>query len=208
MGWHCGERSRPPPPMRTKQPPSLKARAIAALARREHSRTSLARRLLAPRPLWGRATAESRPLPPDADSAADVFEAAVPVQVPSPEAVEAVLDELERLGLLSDERFAESWVRTRGGRLGAVRLRQELREQGISDTLIAAALSQSDGSEAQRAFEVWQRRFGEAPQTPQERARQQRFLIQRGFEPSAYTDLARRGFQPPEEFSAEFPKSR
>lgn len=174
MEWLCEVNNLPLlRPMPTKQPPSLKARAIAALARREHSRQSLLRKLSSP----------------DQD----------------PTDLHLVLDELESLGLLSDQRFAEAWVRHRGGRLGAARLRQELMEQGVAESLIEPALQASELSEAMRAYLVWQKRFGQPPASAEDRARQQRFLAQRGFGFDAFRAIERRGFEPPDEVGADSP---
>jgi regulatory protein len=47
--------------------------------------------------------------------------------------------------LQSDERFAEAYLHSRARRLyGPVRIKLELRERGISDTVIAATLKASD----------------------------------------------------------------
>ena len=118
------------------------------LARREHSRAELARKL--------------------ADDA-------------TPEDLPAVLDQLEQSGLLSDARFAESFVSSRAARVGNARLRYDLRAKGIADDLIAAALPAETDSETSRAREVWQRKFGVAPTDRADYARQARFLQSRGF---------------------------
>lgn len=135
---------------------SLLARAIALLARREHSRAELARKLM-------------RRLEEGQDRAD----------------VDAVLDDLQRQKLLSDERFAAALVRTRAARYGAARLRLDLKARGVPAAIAAEALNQLDAgdgdSEFDRARAVWSRRFGTAPQSLAERARQTRFLELRGF---------------------------
>lgn len=45
----------------------------------------------------------------------------------------------------------------------------------------AAALASVEGTELQRAHDIWRRRFGNPAQDPSERARQARFLAGRGF---------------------------
>ncbi len=118
------------------------------LARREHSRAELARKL--------------------ADNA-------------TPEDLQAVLDHLEQSGLLSDARFAESFVASRAVRFGSAKLRHSLRARGVADEVIAAALFAGAGSETARAREVWRRKFGVSPMDRSDYARQARFLQQRGF---------------------------
>jgi regulatory protein len=131
---------------------SLLKRAVALLARREHSRVELARKLM-------------RRLDEGQDHAD----------------VDAVLDELQRRDLLSEERFAASVVRTRAARYGDARLRQDLKSRGATPDAAAAALDAVRGSELRRARAVWARRFGGPPTSLQERARQVRFLEARGF---------------------------
>ncbi len=97
------------------------------------------------------------------------------------EDIHAVLDQLERSGLLSDARFAESFVASRAARVGNARLRYDLRAKGIADDLIAAALPADTDSETSRAREVWRRKFGVAPADRAGYARQARFLQSRGF---------------------------
>ena len=133
-------------------PRSLMARAIAALARREHSRTELARKL-------------ARTLEPPDDHAA----------------LERVLDELEARQLLSDERYADATVRARSARYGDARLRRELAAKGVDLELAVAAVQAHAGGELERARALWQRRFGVPPKSLSERARQTRFLLARGF---------------------------
>ena len=94
--------------------------------------------------------------------------------------VDALLDWLEARGHLSDERFVESRVHARAPRFGTQRIRQELARHG-------ARLSPDDAqalkaSEAERARQVWIRKFGEPAADAAGRARQMRFLAARGFD--------------------------
>ncbi|HEX6735743.1 MAG TPA: recombination regulator RecX [Azonexus sp.] len=98
----------------------------------------------------------------------------------SAEQLQAVLDGLQAERLLSDQRYAAQRVVARAGRYGNARLRQELRQKGVGDTDIAAALPEG-GDESERCRAVWARKFGALPQSPEERARQMRFLQYRGF---------------------------
>ncbi|QID16507.1 recombination regulator RecX [Nitrogeniibacter mangrovi] len=99
-----------------------------------------------------------------------------------PDSIEALLDRLEALDLLSDARFADSYVRSRQARLGDRRLRQELKQKGVAEHLIDAALHGStEGEDLERARQVWHKKFGTAPADAREWARQARFLQGRGF---------------------------
>ena len=93
----------------------------------------------------------------------------------------AVLDALQAKGFIDERRVAESLVHRRAPRLGTQRLLQELRSKGLSDALVRATGEQLRATELERAQAVWRQRFGQPPGTPQERARQMRFLASRGF---------------------------
>ena len=91
------------------------------------------------------------------------------------------LDELLAKGFLNEQRAAESLVHRRAGQYGATRLRQEMQDKGLARELIEHTLAGLKDSELSRAREVWRRKFDAAPATPQERAKQTRFLLARGF---------------------------
>lgn len=93
----------------------------------------------------------------------------------------ALLDDLEARNWLSDSRYATQIVHARGAKYGAQRIAYELREQGVDETAIAAALDGLQGGELERAREVWGKKFGHPPRDAQEKAKQMRFLQSRGF---------------------------
>ncbi|WP_408588617.1 recombination regulator RecX [Paraburkholderia bannensis] len=95
--------------------------------------------------------------------------------------LEALLDALERDGWLSDARFAESVVYRRASRVGAGRIVSELKRHAVGEALIAEVNTQLRETELTRARAVWQKKYGQLPGTPAERARQARFLAARGF---------------------------
>jgi regulatory protein len=130
-------------------PLTLRARALKALARREHSRQELQARL---QPFAG-----------------------------NPGELEPLLDELERLGWLSEARFVEHTTTVRRRRFGAARILHELREKGVSESALATAQSRLKDSEIDAARAVWKKKFGRLPATLEERAKQSRFLAGRGF---------------------------
>ena len=121
------------------------------LARRDHSRAELSRKLVRY------------------------------VREDNPAEINCVLDELDRNGLLSDERFASAVARSRAQRFGDARIRYDLRRFGVAEDLSAAALARLAGSEVVRAGAVRSKRFGALPASAAERAKQARFLQSRGF---------------------------
>ncbi len=107
----------------------------------------------------------------------------------------ALLDQLQAKGFIDEARVAESHVHRRSGRLGAQRLAQELRHKGLDEALVRAQLQVLRSTEFERAQAVWQRRFGAAPSSPEERARQMRFLAARGFASQAIGQVLRAAAQ-------------
>src|SRR5690349_4441982 len=86
------------------------------------------------------------------------------------------LDELAARDFLSEARVVQSVVHQRAGRMGALRVKQELQQKGIGAEAIAGAMAQLKSTELERAREVWRRRFGQPPADAAERAKQTRFL--------------------------------
>ena len=95
--------------------------------------------------------------------------------------VEALLDFLEKNNWLSQERFAESLVHRKAGRFGNSRVMAELQSHGLRGEALEEIRSSLADSETTRAREVWQRKFGTVAVDAAERAKQMRFLLQRGF---------------------------
>ena len=93
----------------------------------------------------------------------------------------AVLDALEAKDFINPERVAQSVLYRRSGKLGTSRVLHELRSKGLDDEVVRAAAEQLKDTEHARAWEVWQRKFGEPATTPQARMKQMRFLASRGF---------------------------
>ncbi len=114
----------------------------------------------------------------------------------SAEALEALLDELVARSLLCDARYAETRMKSRAVRFGDARLAYELRTQGVADELVDAALAAGD-DELTRARAVWQKKFADrqAPSDAASRARQQRFLLSRGFSGETIRRVLRGDFE-------------
>ncbi len=102
-----------------------------------------------------------------------------------------VLDDLQAKGFISEARVVESLVNQRAARFGLARLRQEMQQKGVSDEAQQEALATLKASEPERARLVWEKKFGAPPQTDQERARQIRYLMSRGFAAEVVRKLVR-----------------
>jgi len=96
--------------------------------------------------------------------------------------IDATLDRMIELGLQSDSRFAQAWIRSKSGRFGVARLRHDLARRGVEREIIDAALaSECPTDEIDRARTVWAVRFGHPAEDRREWAKQARFLQGRGF---------------------------
>ena len=91
------------------------------------------------------------------------------------------LDELQARDFINDVRAVDSLVNRRAGKLGSVRIKQELARKGLSGQVVAEALTGLKDSELSRAQEVWRKKFDSLPQDPKTRAKHMRFLLTRGF---------------------------
>lgn len=97
--------------------------------------------------------------------------------------IQSVLERLRRSGLLNDQRFAQDWVENRSeyrprGRRALV---YELRQKGVSDEAIQAAVEELD--EEKLAY-----------QAAQKKARQLKPMDWQEFKQKMYAFLSRRGF--------------
>jgi len=132
-----------------KKQPTLRERALRLLARREHSRAELGRKLAG--------------------------------HVGSDDDLEALLEDLSRRKLVSDERYAESRAHALSRKFGAARIAHELRAKGLDKELAQRTAAGARTTEVERARAVWLRKFRTVPATREERAKQMRFLQSRGF---------------------------
>ena len=130
---------------------SLEIRALRYLAQREYSRRELQRKLSTP-----------------SDS-------------PVSEELTGILDKLEQQGFLSEERAAAQIARTRRNRFGSQRIVQELKNKGIDSHLIDGIVPALKETELETALHIWRKKFTQPPASREERAKQMRFMMNRGF---------------------------
>jgi regulatory protein len=99
----------------------------------------------------------------------------------SPEELALALDQLQARGLVDDARVAETLVNRRAGKLGGMRLRQELQAKGVSAEVVADTMAGLKATELARAQAIWLKKFGQVANDAANRNRQARFLATRGF---------------------------
>ena len=127
----------------------LRARALRLLARREHSRAELKRKLA-----------------PHVEEGVDL---------------DALLEDFTKRGWLSEDRFVEQAVRARARKYGPLKIAHHLREKGIDEAGVERGLAQARAEESEALASAWRARFGRPPADESEKAKQVRFLQQRGF---------------------------
>jgi regulatory protein len=95
--------------------------------------------------------------------------------------------------LQSDVRFAQSYARQRISRgYGPIRLREELRERGVSEADVAAAMDEMEIDWCAVATDVMYKKFGLRDAIDlKEKARRTRFMHYRGFATEHYQELQR-----------------
>jgi regulatory protein len=127
----------------------LRARALRLLARREHSRAELRRKLAS-----------------HVEEGADL---------------DALLDDFTKRGWLSEERFVEQTVRAKARKYGPLKIAHHLREKGIGQEGVDRGLALAKAEEGEALAAAWRSRFGRLPADEAQKAKQVRFLQQRGF---------------------------
>ena len=101
--------------------------------------------------------------------------------------VDDVIEALRRLGEIDDARFAKLWVDSRmhNNPVGDVILRHELKNKGVADSIIEAALAEKAGDydESKLALEMARERFERLKKLEPRKAlkRVYDFMLRRGF---------------------------
>lgn len=99
-----------------------------------------------------------------------------------PQFIDAVLDQLTQDKLLSEERYLESYIRSRANNgYGPLRIQQELLERGLNKIEINQAIEHLGYDWQEKLRNLWKKKFGSPPKDIKEKAKQGRFLLYRGF---------------------------
>jgi regulatory protein len=97
--------------------------------------------------------------------------------------ITSALNALEAKRWLNEARFAENYIFARQARgFGPVRIRMELKERGVADSIIDEHLDAQADQWRDLLYAQYRKRYGDKPAHEyKERARRARFLQQRGF---------------------------
>ena len=95
--------------------------------------------------------------------------------------VEAAADWCHAQGFLNESRFAEAASRRLGAKYGAQRVAHTLRQKGVAEDQVTAAIATLKESEQDRARAIWNRKFGKIAASADEKSKQIRYLQSRGF---------------------------
>ena len=95
--------------------------------------------------------------------------------------LEAAADWCQAQGFLNESRFAEATSRRLGAKYGAQRVAHTLRQKGVAEEQVSAAISTLKESEKDRACALWTRKFGRTAESADEKSKQIRYLQSRGF---------------------------
>lgn len=144
----------------------LLERATRILAMRDHSEAEFRRKLML---ACERAVQFSRQDPPPS--------------LPTPEAIDQVVAWCYQHGWLDDARFAERYLASRSRKgYGPQRIRLELGQKGVDNTVIDEAMFAAETDWQSLAFSVAERKFGlPLPTEWKEKAKVQRYLMTKGF---------------------------
>lgn len=111
------------------------------------------------------------------------------------ETLDAVLGKLQQESWQSDERVVETVLHGKQHKWGSRKIVQSLQAKGLDTALVQEAKDALAGSEQDRAYEVWAKKFGnkELDATdPKVHAKQMRFLAGRGFSAEVVHGVLRR----------------
>jgi len=98
-------------------------------------------------------------------------------------AIDALLIELKTNGLQSDDRFAENYIHYRQRRgYGPIHIANELRQRGITEDMVSKNMQRCDTDWIACARRAFVKKFSQGIAEEYDiRAKQMRFLYQRGF---------------------------
>jgi regulatory protein len=102
----------------------------------------------------------------------------------TPELIVTAVSQLVEDNLVSDSRFAEMYVKSLIGRqFGPIKIKNDLRERGVSDHIITLAMNEADQDWLQLIQKLSEKKYGVTiPCDAKETAKRMRFFQSRGFD--------------------------
>ena len=98
------------------------------------------------------------------------------------DAIKAVVDEMVEKKYLNEERFIENFIHSKNKKYGSLKIKHLLHDKVNNRELVNELYQQAEIDELNIAQQIWQRKFhGQVVTTANERAKQIRFMLSRGF---------------------------
>lgn len=103
-----------------------------------------------------------------------------------PEAIDIAIEYVAKFKYLDDERMARNFVRIHQKSKSSLVLKRDLSKKGISPDLIEVALEEENSTSSEELIENWlkKRRYDRETADEKEKAKQYRFLLNKGFSSS------------------------
>jgi regulatory protein len=103
-----------------------------------------------------------------------------------PEAIDIAIEYVTKFKYLDDERMARNFVRIHQKSKSPLVLKRDLSKKGISPDLIEVALEEENSTSSEELIENWlrKRRYDRETADEKEKAKQYRFLLNKGFSSS------------------------
>jgi regulatory protein len=95
--------------------------------------------------------------------------------------IKRVLDELKQKNFLSEQRYINSYLRSKQAKYSIRKIRYDLLQKHVDPEILEEILTNNQTDEYTIAHNIWQRKFGITANDNKERQRQMRFLQSRGF---------------------------
>lgn len=95
--------------------------------------------------------------------------------------ISRVLNDLVGLGYLSDERYVKSYLTSKSGKYGLLKLKYSLNQKVDNPELVQQMIDDINIDEVAIAKEILIKKFGGIANSSVDKARQSRFLVSRGF---------------------------
>ncbi|MCE3268280.1 MAG: recombination regulator RecX [Burkholderiales bacterium] len=95
--------------------------------------------------------------------------------------IKQILDDLKNKNFLSEERYINSYLRSKQIKYGVKKIRYDLLQKNVDSDLLDEVLAANQTNEYEIAYSLWQRKFGKLATDNKDRLKQMRFLQSRGF---------------------------